>query len=490
MSLSSRLKDPSLFVQKALIGSAWITGNDTIEVTNPANGELIGTVPSLGFEATQQAIAAAKLALPMWRGKTAHERAGSLKALFRLMQDNADDLAMIMTIEQGKPLAEAKGEIAYSASFVEWFAEEGIRAYGEVIPASENSSRIIVERVAIGVAAAITPWNFPSAMIARKVAPALAAGCTIVVKPSELTPFSALALGVLAERAGIPAGVLNIVTGMPQEIGRALMESPDVRKLSFTGSTKVGKSLYERSAATLKRISLELGGNAPFIIMDDADLNLAVDGVIASKFRNAGQTCVCANRIFVQDGVYDRFADMLAAKVARLPVGDGIEPGVQIGPLINRAGYEKVAAHVADATAGGARTIGTGEVLDGTFYRPVILTGVSDTMRVFSEETFGPVAPLFRFSSDEEVVARANGTPFGLAAYLYTQDLSRGFRTTQALEFGMIGLNAANVSKAQAPFGGVKDSGLGREGSKHGLDEYLSLKALHLGNIPPLQPAT
>jgi succinate-semialdehyde dehydrogenase/glutarate-semialdehyde dehydrogenase len=422
----------------------------------------------------------------MWRSKTAHERGDILKRLFRLMQENADDLAMIMTMEQGKPLAESKGEIGYSASFVEWFAEEGVRAYGEVIPASETSSRILVERQAIGVAAAITPWNFPSAMIARKVAPALAAGCTIVVKPSELTPFSALAMGVLAERAGVPAGVLNIVTGAPQEIGRAILDSSDVRKLSFTGSTRVGKALYAASAATLKRISLELGGNAPFIVLDDAELEAAVDGVIASKFRNAGQTCVCANRIFVQDGIYDRFAERLADKVGRLAMGPGTEPGVQLGPLINRAGLDKVAAHVQDAADKGARVITSGEELGGTFHRPVVLTGADDSMRVFAEETFGPVAPLFRFGSEREVVERANGTPFGLAAYVYTQDIARGFRVTGALDFGMIGLNAANVSKAQAPFGGVKESGIGREGSRHGLDEYLSLKTLHLGNIAPL----
>lgn len=477
------LADSELFREAAYVGGAWRTSARTIPVTNPATGDVLGVVPELGHVDTTEAIAAASAAFPAWSALPAGERSDRLDAWYRAHLAHADDLARIMTLEQGKPLAEARGEILYGASFLRWFAEEGRRVYGETVPAPTADRRILVLRQPIGVAAAITPWNFPNAMLARKVGPALAAGCTMVVKPSEQTPFSALAMAVLAERVGIPAGVFNVVTGHPGPIADALLDSHAVRKLSFTGSTRVGKQLMERSAATLKRLSLELGGNAPFLVFDDADLDKAVAGVMASKFRNAGQTCVCANRILVQDGIYDAFAARLTAAVGQLVVGDGLEPGVTIGPLINQAAVEKVIGHVDDARALGAvaTTGGARHARGGHFVQPTVLTGVTPRMRVADEETFGPVAPLFRFHSEDEGVALANDTPFGLAAYFYTEQLRRSWRVAERLEYGMVGLNTGSVSMEMAPFGGIKESGFGREGSRHGLDEYLQLKSFHVG---------
>ena len=484
MRLRHRLSDPSLLVETARVGDLWVKGAKRLVVTDPATGEEIGSVPDLGREETEDAIAAAEKAFSSWRHTTAEQRSRILKAWYRLIIENQEDLAVIMTAEQGKPLAEARSEILYSASFVEWFAEEGLRAGGEIIPSPNPSARIMVIKQPVGVAAAITPWNFPSAMITRKVAPALAAGCAVVVKPSELTPFSALALAVLAERAGVPGGVLNIVTGMPKPIGAALCSSETVRKLSFTGSTAVGKMLFEACAGTLKRLSLELGGNAAFIVFDDADVDAAVDGLMSNKFRNAGQTCVCANRVYVQDGIYDEFARRLADRVGRLVVGNGLEPGVEIGPMINDTGHAKVHRHLADAVAKGARVLaGSDAELPGLFVQPTVLAGVDDSMQVAGEETFGPVVPLFRFEREEDVIKRANATPFGLASYIYTRDLARAFRVGEAIETGMVGLNSGTVSSAVAPFGGIKESGLGREGARQGLDEYLELKTLHIGNI-------
>lgn len=478
------LKDPSLFRQHAYVNGQWLPSQlgETLSVDDPATGRSIGTVPNCGASDTRAAIDAASRALPVWSALTAHERAARLRAWHDAMIANADDLAMIMTLEQGKPLAESKGEILYGASFVQWFAEEGIRAYGETIPAQHSGRRIIVRKMPVGVCAAITPWNFPNAMITRKLAPALAAGCTVVVKPSELTPYSALALAVLAERVGIPAGVINIVTGLPQGIGGELTANPTVRKLTFTGSTQVGKLLLRQCADTVKRVSMELGGNAPVIVFDDADLEKAVTGVMLSKFRNSGQTCVCANRIYVQSGIYDAFLERLNQAVTQLRVGRGIDDGVTIGPLINQAAVKKVFSHIDDAVAKGATVAvgGHSSPLGEQYVEPTILSNATDDMRIAAEETFGPVAALFKFSSESEVIERANDTPYGLAGYLFSRDLARIFRVGEALEYGMVGINTGVISSAVAPFGGVKESGLGREGSHHGIDEFLETQTLHL----------
>ncbi|MGH8736271.1 MAG: NADP-dependent succinate-semialdehyde dehydrogenase [Burkholderiales bacterium] len=481
------LKDPKLFREQCYIDGAWVAADSkkTFPVDNPATGETIGSVPDMGVAETRRAIEAADKAWPAWRARTAKERAAILRKWFELMMANQEDLALILTTEQGKPLAEAKGEIAYGASFVEWFAEEGKRVYGDVIPQHHADKRILVLKQPIGVAAMITPWNFPNAMITRKAAPALAAGCTVVIKPAEQTPFSALAIAELAERAGIPKGVFNLVTGDAPAIGKEMCANPTVRKLSFTGSTEVGRILMRQSADTIKKLSLELGGNAPFIVFDDADLDAAVEGAIASKYRNAGQTCVCANRIYVQDKVYDSFAAKLAEKVKHFAVGAGTEPGVVIGPLIDQQGMKKVEEHVADATAKGAKVIlgGKPHSRGGLFFQPTILTGVTQAMRVSNEETFGPVAPLYRFRTEEEAIAMANDTEFGLAGYFYSRDIGRIFRVAERMETGMVCVNSGILSTEVAPFGGVKQSGLGREGSKYGIEEYLEVKYLMLGGI-------
>jgi succinate-semialdehyde dehydrogenase/glutarate-semialdehyde dehydrogenase len=483
--LRELLKDAALFKEAAYIGGDWVTGGATLAVRNPANGEVIGNIPDLGAEATRHAIDAANAALPQWRALPAAKRSALLEAWFNAINQHTDDLAKILTVEQGKPLAESRGEISYGAGFVKWFAEEGKRIYGETIPSPTADRRIVVLKEPVGVCAAITPWNFPNAMITRKVAPALAAGCTIILKPSELTPFSALALAVLAERVGFPKGVINIVTGQPGPIGEALTSSDIVRKLSFTGSTRVGRYLMEKSAGTLKRLSLELGGNAPFIIFDDADMDRAMKGVMASKFRNAGQTCVSANRILVRESIYDEFASKLTKKVSGLVVGEGLQENATVGPLINDAATEKVLGHIDDArTRGAVATIGGGShSLGGHFVAPTVLTGMDPGMRISAEETFGPVAPLFRFNSEDEAIELANSTPYGLAAYFYTENVRRAWRVAERLEFGMVGLNTGSVSVEMAPFGGIKQSGFGREGSHFGIDEYLQVKAFHLGDI-------
>ena len=481
------LKDPKLFREHCYIDGAWVTADSkkTFSVDNPASGEIIGKVPDMGVAETKRAIEAADKAWPAWRAKTAKERAAVLRKWFDLMMANQDDLGLILTTEQGKPLAEAKGEIAYGASFVEWFAEEAKRVYGDVIPQHQADKRILVLKQPIGVSAMITPWNFPNAMITRKAAPALAAGCTVVIKPAEQTPFSALAMAELAERAGIPKGVFNVITGDAPTIGKEMCANPTVRKVSFTGSTEVGRILMRQSADTIKKLSLELGGNAPFIVFDDADLDAAVEGAIASKYRNAGQTCVCANRIYVQDNVYDAFAAKLAAKVKEFKVGIGTEAGVVIGPLIDQQGMKKVEEHVADATAKGAKVMlgGKAHSRGGLFFEPTILTGVTQQMRVSNEETFGPVAPLYRFKTDDEAIAMANATEFGLAGYFYSRDIGRIFRVAEQMETGMVCVNSGILSTEVAPFGGVKQSGLGREGSKYGIEEYLEIKYLMLGGI-------
>lgn len=474
------LKDPALLRERAFVAGEWqaADGGATLEVRNPATGALIGTVPAMGAAETRRAIDAANAAWPAWRKKTAKERAAILRKWHDLMIAHADDLALILTTEQGKPLAEAKGEIGYAASFLEWFAEEGKRVYGDTIPTPAADKRIVVTKEPVGVCAAITPWNFPAAMITRKVGPALAAGCPIVVKPAEATPFSALAMAVLAERAGVPAGVFSVVTGEPKAIGGELTSNPIVRKLSFTGSTPVGRLLMAQCAATVKKVSLELGGNAPFIVFDDADLDAAVEGAIASKYRNSGQTCVCANRFYVHEKVYDAFAEKLTAAVAKLKVGLGTEAGVVQGPLINGAAVRKVEAHIADALDKGARvtTGGQRHPLGHGFFEPTVLTGVTPDMKVAKEETFGPLAPLFRFSTEEEAIRYANDTEFGLAAYFYSRDIGRVWRVAEALEYGMVGINAGIISNEVAPFGGVKQSGLGREGSHYGIDDYVVIK--------------
>ncbi len=478
--MTVQLKDPSLFRQQCYIDGKWVdaNGGGTLEVTNPANDEVIATIPEMGADETRAAIEAANRAWPAWRALTAKELCTILRNWFNLITENADDLALLMTTEQGKPLAEAKGEVTYGASFIEWFAEEARRVYGDTIPQHQADKRIVVIKQPIGVVASITPWNFPIAMITRKCAPALAAGCPVVIKPAELTPLSAFALAELAERAGIPAGIINVVTGVASEIGSEMTSNPIVRKLSFTGSTRVGKLLMEQCAGTVKKVSMELGGNAPFIVFDDADLDAAVEGAMISKFRNAGQTCVCANRIFVQDGVYDAFAEKLSAAVKGISVGAGTDAGVNQGPLINLAAIAKVEDHVADATAKGAKVaVGGGRhALGGTFFEPTVLTDVTTDMKVTYEETFGPVAPLFRFKTEEQVIEMANDTEFGLAAYFYARDLGRVWRVAEALETGMVGVNTGLISTEVAPFGGVKESGIGREGSKYGMDDFLEVK--------------
>ncbi|OMS92241.1 NAD-dependent succinate-semialdehyde dehydrogenase [Burkholderia pseudomallei] len=482
MYLEHALKDPSLLRHQAYIGGEWQAADSdaTFEVFDPATGESLGTVPKMGATETARAIDAAQAAWAGWRMKTAKERAAILRRWFDLVNANSDDLALILTTEQGKPLAEAKGEIAYAASFIEWFAEEGKRVAGDTLPTPDANKRIVVVKEPIGVCAAITPWNFPAAMIARKVGPALAAGCPIVVKPAESTPFSALAMAFLAERAGVPKGVLSVVIGDPKAIGTEITSNPIVRKLSFTGSTAVGRLLMAQSAPTVKKLTLELGGNAPFIVFDDADLDAAVEGAIASKYRNNGQTCVCTNRFFVHERVYDAFADKLAAAVSKLKVGRGTESGATLGPLINEAAVKKVESHIADALAKGASlmTGGKRHALGHGFFEPTVLTGVKPDMDVAKEETFGPLAPLFRFASEEELVRLANDTEFGLAAYLYSRDIGRVWRVAEALEYGMVGINTGLISNEVAPFGGVKQSGLGREGSHYGIDDYVVIKYL------------
>lgn len=474
-----------LFRQQALIAGSWRDAADgtTLAVSNPSTGATLGQIPNMGRAEAQQAVDAAAAALPNWRAFTAAQRAALLKNWHRLILENKTALAQIMTAEQGKPLAEAEGEIAYAASFIEWFAEQGKRANGEIIPSPGADKRLMVIRQGVGVCAAITPWNFPAAMITRKAGPALAAGCTMVLKPASQTPFSALALAELANRAGIPAGVFNVVTGSAGAVGGELTSNPLVRKLSFTGSTEIGRQLMEQCAKDIKKVSLELGGNAPFIVFDDADLDKAVEGALASKFRNAGQTCVCANRLYVQDGVYDRFAEKLQQAVEKLRIGDGLQDGVTTGPLIDEKAVAKVEEHIADAIAKGAKVVTGGKphALGGNFFQPTILVNVPDSAKVAKEETFGPLAPLFRFKDEADVIAQANDTEFGLAAYFYARDLSRVFRVGEALEYGIIGINTGIISTEVAPFGGVKASGLGREGSKYGIEDYLEIKYMCIG---------
>ncbi len=481
------LKDPTLFRQANYIDGKWVQADSgrTIAVRNPATEEIIGEVPALGAAETRRAIDAAYAAQKGWRAMLAKERSAILRKLFDLMIANTDDLAMIMTAEQGKPLAESKGEIAYAASFLEWFAEEAKRVYGDTIPQNAKGRRIIVQKEPIGVFAAITPWNFPAAMITRKTGPGWAAGCTGVIRPASQTPFSALAIAVLAERAGMPAGVCNVITGPSGEVGGELTSNPKVRKLTFTGSTEVGAKLLAQCAPTIKKTSMELGGNAPFIVFDDADLDQAVLGAMASKYRNTGQTCVCANRILVQDGVYDAFAAKLKVAVEALKVGNGMEPGVTQGPLINAEAVAKVEEHIADALARGASIVTGGKrhAQGGNFFEPTLLANVPHDAVIFREETFGPVAPLFRFHTEDEAIALANDTEFGLASYFYAKDVGRIFRVAEALEYGMVGINEGIISTEVAPFGGVKSSGLGREGSHQGIDEYLEVKYLALGGI-------
>ncbi|MCT8863150.1 MULTISPECIES: NADP-dependent succinate-semialdehyde dehydrogenase [Shewanella] len=474
------LKDPSLLRQQCYINGQWCDAQskETVAIANPATGAVIASVPVMGQAETQAAIAAAEAALPAWRALTAKERGAKLRRWFELLNENSDDLALMMTTEQGKPLAEAKGEVTYAASFIEWFAEEAKRVYGDTIPGHQGDKRIMVIKQPVGVTAAITPWNFPAAMITRKAAPALAAGCTMVVKPAPQTPFTALALAVLAERAGIPAGVFSVITGDAIGIGNEMCSNPIVRKLSFTGSTQVGIKLMEQCAPTLKKLSLELGGNAPFIVFDDANIDAAVEGAMIAKYRNAGQTCVCANRIYVQEGVYDEFARKLSIAVGKLKVGEGITEGVTTGPLINRAAVEKVQSHLEDALSKGATVVAGGKPhsLGGNFFEPTVLTHVDSSMRVAREETFGPLAPLFKFTDVDDVIKQANDTEFGLAAYFYGRDISLVWKVAEALEYGMVGVNTGLISTEVAPFGGMKSSGLGREGSKFGIEEYLEIK--------------
>jgi succinate-semialdehyde dehydrogenase / glutarate-semialdehyde dehydrogenase len=482
-----KLADSNLWKNQGLIAGEWRAADSgrTTEIRNPATSEVLGSVPHMGGAETRRAIEAASAALPAWSKKTAGERAKILRKWFDLMMANQDDLAIIMTAEQGKPLAESKGEIAYAASFIEWFAEEGKRVYGDVIPGHQPDKRILVLRQPIGVVTAITPWNFPAAMITRKAGPALAAGCTFVVKPAPQTPFSALAMAELAQRAGIPPGVFNVVTGDAIAIGGEFTGNPLVKKLSFTGSTQVGKLLMSQCAATVKKVALELGGNAPFLVLDDADLDAAVAGALASKYRNTGQTCVCANRFIVQSKVYDAFAAKLAAAVQKLRVGDGLKGETDQGPLIDAKALAKVESHIADAKAKGATVLtgGARHALGGTFYQPTILTNANTSMQLAREETFGPVAPLFRVETDEEAIKLANDTEFGLAAYVYTRDLARSWRVSEALEYGIVGLNTGLISTEVAPFGGVKESGIGREGSKYGILEFTEMKYLCIGGI-------
>ncbi len=482
-----KLKDPSLFRQQAYLAGAWVDADSgaTVAVTNPANGERLGTVPMCGTAETVRAIAAADVAQRSWRDVSAKERAAILRRLNDLMLANADDLALIMTSEQGKPLAEAKGEIVYAASFIEWFADEARRVYGDTIPATSGDKRIIAIKQPVGTTAAITPWNFPTAMLTRKAGPALAAGCSMVVKPATQTPFSALAFAALAERAGVPKGLLAVLTGSASQIGGEMTRSPIVRKLSFTGSTEVGRTLMRQSADTIKKLSLELGGNAPFIVFDDADLDAAVEGAMVSKYRNTGQTCVCANRLYVQRGVLQAFTGKLVAKVRALKVGDGLEPGVTQGPLIDAKAVAKVEEHIADARAKGAQVLTGGQrhARGGLFFEPTVMAGATAEMLFAREETFGPLAPIFAFDTEAEVIAQANDTEFGLAAYFYSRDIGRVMRVAEQLESGIVGINTGLISTAEAPFGGVKQSGLGREGSKYGLDDYLEIKYLCFGGL-------
>jgi succinate-semialdehyde dehydrogenase/glutarate-semialdehyde dehydrogenase len=485
--MTLELKDPTLLRQQCYVGGAWADadGGGTIDVTNPASGEVLGTIPGFGAGETRRAIEAASRAFPAWAARTAKDRAGILRRWHDLMLANVDDLATLMTAEQGKPLAEARGEVAYAASFIEWFAEEGKRVYGDVIPGHQPDKRIVVLRQPVGVVAAITPWNFPAAMIARKAGPALAAGCTFVCKPATQTPYSALAMAELGHRAGIPPGVFNVVTGSATAIGGEMTTNPLVRKLTFTGSTDIGKKLMQQCAGTLKKVSLELGGNAPFIVFDDADLDAAVQGTIASKYRNTGQTCVCANRILVQDGVYDLFVAKLVEAVRKLRVGDGLKGVTDQGPLIDAKAVEKVEEHLADAVAKGGKIAvgGRRHSLGGTFFEPTIVTRVKPNMLVAREETFGPVAPIFSFRDEKEAIRMANDTEFGLASYFYTRDLARAWRVAEGLEYGIVGLNTGLISTEVAPFGGVKESGIGREGSKYGILDYTEIKYLCIGGI-------
>jgi succinate-semialdehyde dehydrogenase / glutarate-semialdehyde dehydrogenase len=483
-----QLKDPGLLKNRSFVNGQWIDADSGAvrQVKNPANGEVVSTVPDGGTAEARRAIEAARDAFPAWRARTAEDRARILRRWFDLMIEHQDDLARIMTSEQGKPLAEARGEIAYAASFIEWFSEEARRVYGDVVPSPWGDKRIIVVREPVGVCVAITPWNFPAAMITRKAAPALAAGCTMVLKPAMQTPLSALAMADLAARAGVPAGVFSVVTGNSKQIGAEFTSNPIVRKLTFTGSTEVGRELAAQCAPTLKHLSLELGGNAPFIVFDDADLDLAVQGAIASKYRNSGQTCVCANRLFVQDGIYDAFSKKLAATVAKLKVGDGFDSGVEQGPLIDSSALAKVEELIDDAVTHGAKALvgGRRHQLGRTFYEPTVLTDVTSSMKIAQEEIFGPVAPLFRFKSEADAIRMANDTEFGLAAYFFAKDISRVWRVAGALECGIIGINTGVISTAVAPFGGMKQSGVGREGSRHGMDEYLEMKYLCMGVAP------
>ncbi len=485
--MSLNLKDPGLFRTRCYIDGEWVDADNgaTLPITNPATGEMLGTIPKMGAAETRRAIEAANAAWPAWRALTAGARAKILRRWFELMLEHQEDLAVLMTSEQGKPLAEARGEILYAASFIEWFAEEGKRIYGDVIPGHQPDKRIVVTKEPIGVCAAITPWNFPAAMITRKAGPALAAGCTMGLKPATQPPYSALALAALAERAGVPKGVFSVVTGSAGEIGGELTANPIVRKLTFTGSTEVGVKLMAQCAPTVKKLSLELGGNAPFIVFDDADLDAAVEGALASKYRNTGQTCVCANRLLVQDGVYDAFAAKLAAAVARLKVGNGLAEGTTQGPLIDANAVVKVEEHIADALAKGARVMAGGKrhALGQTFFEPTILADVTTDMKVAREETFGPVAPLFRFKDEAEAIRMANDTEFGLAAYFYARDINRVWRVSAALECGIVGINTGIISTEVAPFGGMKASGLGREGSKYGIEDYLEIKYLCMGGV-------
>lgn len=482
-----KLNDPLLLKQAARVGKRWVEASeeDGRAVKNPSTGEIVGYVPKLGAEETAEAIETAETARRDWAGRTAKNRSDVLRRWFDLMMENQDDLGAILTAEQGKPLAEAKGEIAYGASFIEWFAEEARRAYGDVTPGHAPDKRIVTIKQPIGVVGAITPWNFPNAMITRKAGPAFAAGCSMVLKPASQTPFSAIALAVLAERAGLPEGLFSVITGSASEIGEEMTSNKVVKKLTFTGSTEIGANLYAQCAPTIKKLGLELGGNAPFIVFEDADIDAAVEGAVAAKFRNNGQTCVCANRIYVQAGVYDTFAEKLAAKVSTLPVGDGFDEGIIFGPLIDQAAVEKVQEHVSDAVDKGAKIKLGGEIheLGGTFFQPTVLTDVTHDMAIAEEETFGPVAPLFKFTTEEEAVKAANDTDFGLASYFYSRDLARVWRVSEALEYGMVGINTGLISTAEAPFGGVKMSGLGREGSRYGLDDFMELKYLCMGGI-------
>jgi len=486
-SVAGQLKDPRLFREACYIDGQWVKAKsgDTVPVDNPATGEIIGSVPKLGAAETREAIDAANKAFPAWSKKTGKERAAVLRKWFDLVMQNQEDLARLMTLEQGKPLTESRGEVSYAASFLEWFGEEAKRIYGDTIPGHQADKRIVVIKQPIGVVACITPWNFPLAMITRKAGPAIAAGCTVVLKPATQTPFSALALAELAERAGVPKGVFNVLTGPAREIGGELTSNPIVKKLSFTGSTEIGKVLMAQCAGTIKKLSLELGGNAPFIVFEDADLDAAVEGAIASKYRNTGQTCVCTNRLLVQDSVYDVFAQKLAAAVKKLKPAFGLEAGATQGPLIDNAAVEKVESHIRDAKERGAKVLvgGHRHALGGRFFEPTILADVTPAMAVAREETFGPVAPLFRFKTEAEAIALSNDTEFGLAAYFYGRDIARVWRVAEALEYGIVGINTGLISTEVAPFGGVKESGLGREGSKYGIDEYVEIKYLCFGGI-------